>query len=76
MIPISFETYEIPEYKQFVVPNKVVEYIEYLEKQEAYILKRRIAKAIEYIEHIPTQPVIRVFKKELLEILKGDNNAL
>ena len=29
-------------------------------------------KAIGYIEHIPTQKVIRVFKKELLEILKGE----
>ena len=33
-----------------------------------------IKEVREYINKIPTQPVIRVFKKELLEILDKENN--
>ena len=40
-----------------------------IEKREAIIKEVR-----EYINKIPTQPVIRVFKKELLEILDKENN--
>ena len=37
-------------------------------------LSNIIKEAIEYINKIPTQPVIRIFKKELLEILDKENN--
>lgn len=33
-----------------------------------------IKEVREYINKIPTQPVIRVFKKELLQILDKENN--
>lgn len=39
-----------------------------------YELLDVIKEVREYINKIPTQPVIRVFKKELLEILGGENN--
>lgn len=39
-----------------------------------YELLDIIKEVREYINKIPTQPVIRVFKKELLEILGGENN--
>lgn len=37
-------------------------------------LKSIIKEVREYINKIPTQPVIRIFKKELLEILDKENN--
>ena len=39
-----------------------------------YELLDVIKEVREYINKIPTQPVIRVFKKELLEILDKENN--
>ena len=83
MIPTTYVSYEFPEYKNYEVPNKVVDYIEYLEKQEPYLLKRRIDKAIEYIEknkyretneYNDTNEQIVVEAKHLLEILKGEDN--
>lgn len=41
---------------------------------ENALLKSIIKEVREYINKIPTQPVIRVFKKELLEILDKENN--
>ena len=47
----------------------------YTEKDEEIERLNNIIKEVrEYINKIPTQPVIRVFKKELLEILGGENN--
>ena len=37
-------------------------------------LKSIIKEVREYINKIPTQPVIRIFKKELLEILDKESN--
>ena len=39
-----------------------------------YELLDSIKEVREYINKIPTQPVIRVFKKELLEILDKEND--
>lgn len=62
-------------YEQLLKHSKdyLIKQLEYSYK-EIERLNNIINKAIEYIEHIPTQPVIRVFKKELLEILKGDKD--
>ena len=43
-------------------------------EEEIQRLHSIIKEVREYIDHIPTQPVIRVFKKELLEILDKENN--
>ena len=43
-------------------------------KEKVIIAQDNIIKEVrEYINKIPTQPVIRVFKKELLEILDKEN---
>ena len=39
-----------------------------------YELLDSIKEVREYINKIPTQPVIRIFKKELLEILDKESN--
>ncbi len=39
MIPINYKPYEMPKYKEYNVPNKVVEYIEHLEKKEKQTIK-------------------------------------
>ena len=61
MIEINFN-----EYKETIADNmKLI--------QENHKLKEIIKEVREYLNKIPTQPVIRVFKKELLEILdKGE----
>ena len=83
MIPTTYKPYEIPEYKGYELPNKVVEYIEYLEKQESSKLLRIINEAIEYIEEY--EETLKEhngdwlnyrdgFKPYLLKILKGEEN--
>ena len=39
MIPINYKPYEMPDYKEYNVPNKVVEYIEHVEKHEKQSIK-------------------------------------
>ena len=85
MIPTTYKPYEIPEYKGYELPNKVVEYIEYLEKQESSKLLRIINEAIEYIEKHKQIAMFADLRKEgthqytiecdadeLLKILKGE----
>ena len=48
--------------------SELLEYINEIEDKNAR-LHSIIKEVREYINKIPTQPVIRVFKKELLEIL-------
>ena len=43
-------------------------------QDKIYKLESIIKEVREYINKIPTQPVIRIFKKELLEILDKENN--
>ena len=43
-------------------------------RKEIERLQSIIKEVREYINKIPTQPVIRIFKKELLEILDKENN--
>ena len=43
-------------------------------QDKVYKLESIITEVREYINKIPTQPVIRIFKKELLEILDKENN--
>ena len=74
MIPTTYKPYEIPEYKGYELPNKVVEYIEYLEKQESSKLLRIINEAIEYIENIYNGKdyIDDISMYDLLKILKGE----
>lgn len=84
-IPTTYKPYEVPEYKEYNVPNKVVEYIEYLEKQDSFELLNRINKAIEYCEDITSRAIDisdtdydlgqDFTARDILTILRGKDNG-
>lgn len=59
-------TYETTAREQEIIINN--------QRKEIERLNNIIKEVREYINKIPTQPVIRIFKKELLEILDKENN--